>query len=209
VAALLAGLSAAGWPALRVSPFKPLPQALLVEGATLVAERTGPIGLVQVVRSDRAPFRTVPGLSLMNRQEPAPQLGLFVDGEGPIPVTRFTGDWGPLAYLDATLGALPYRLLPDRPRVLLLGLGAGTDPLLLALRHGAARVDVVEPDGSVAELLRGELAGFAGAVLDRPGVRRGRRRVVRRPGAPAPARRRPRHPGGDLRHHGRGVRRLP
>ena len=51
----------------------------------------------------------------MNRQEPAPQLGLFVDGEGPVPVTRFTGDWGPLAYLDATLAALPYRLLPDPP----------------------------------------------------------------------------------------------
>ena len=69
-------------------PFKPLPQALVVEGATIVAERTSPIGLAQVVRSDQVPFRSVPGLSLMNRQEPAPQLGLFVDGEGPIPITR-------------------------------------------------------------------------------------------------------------------------
>ena len=160
-----------GWPALRISPFKPLPQALLVEGTAIVAERTSPIGLVQVVRSERVPFRIVSGLSLMNRQEPAPQLGLFVDGEGPVPVTRFTGAWGPLAYLDSTLAALPYQLQPDRrPRVLLLGLGGGAD-LLLALRHGAARIDVVEPDGSVADLLGGELAGFAGPILTRPEVR--------------------------------------
>jgi hypothetical protein len=166
----LAGLAvAAGWPGLRMSPFKPLPQTLLVEGTEVIAERSSPIGLAQVVRSERIPFRSVTGLSLMNRQEPAPQLGLFLDGEGPTPITRFTGDFGPLAYLDATLAALPYRLLDRPPRVLLLGLGGGTD-LLLALRHEARRVEVVEPDGSVADLLRGELSGFAGGLLDRPEV---------------------------------------
>ena len=123
----------------------------------------------------------------MNRQEPAPQLGLFVDGEGPAPVTRFTGDWGPLAYLDATLAALPYRLLDRRPRVLLLGLGGGAD-LLLALRHGAARVDVVEPDGSVADLLRRRARG-----LRRPDPRPARGAAARRHGAPVHGRR-PRPP---------------
>jgi hypothetical protein len=52
----------------------------------------------------------------------------------------------------------------------ILGLGGGAD-LLLALRHNARSVDVVEPDGGVADLLRGELAGFTGQVLSRPGVR--------------------------------------
>jgi hypothetical protein len=170
-AAAAVGLAvAAGWPGLRISPFKPLPQTLLVEGTSVVAERTGPIGLVQVVRSELIPFRIAPGLSLMNRQEPAPQIGLFVDGEGPTPITRFGGDFGPLAYLDATLAALPYRLLDHPARVLLQGLGGGAD-LLLALRHGARSVDVVEPDGDVAGLLRGELADFAGRILDRPEVR--------------------------------------
>jgi hypothetical protein len=168
--AALAGLSAGGWPSLRMSPFKPLPQTLLVEGASVVAERAGPIGLVQVVRSELIPFRVAPGLSLMNRQEPAPQLGLFVDGEGPTPITRFDGDFGPLAYLDATLAALPHRLLDHPARVLLLGLGGGAD-LLLALRHDARAVDVVEPDCGVADLLRGEFAGFAGGILARPEVR--------------------------------------
>ena len=106
----------------------------------------------------------------MNRQEPAPQLGLFIDGEGPTPITRFTGEWEPLAYLDATLAALPYRLIGHPPRVLLLGLGGGAD-LLLALRHAARRVDVTEPDGAVADLLRRELADFVGRILDRREVR--------------------------------------
>ena len=170
MAAALASLSAEGWPGLRISPFKPLPQTLLVEGTSVVAERASPIGLVQVVRSERIPFRIAPGLSLMNRQEPAPQLGLFVDGEGPTPVTRFDGEFAPLAYLDATLAALPYRLLHRPARVLLLGLGGGAD-LLLALRHEARSVDAVEPDGNVADLLRGDLAPFAGAILARPEVR--------------------------------------
>jgi hypothetical protein len=168
VAAALAGLAAAGQPTLRMSPFKPLPQMLLIEGTEILAERTSPIGLVQVVQSTQTPLRSIAGLSLMNRQEPAPQLGLFVDGEGPAPITRFSGDFAPLAYLDATLAALPYRL-QEQPSVLLLGLG-GSD-LLLALRHGARRIDVIEPDAMVADLLRGELAGFAGPLLERPEVR--------------------------------------
>jgi hypothetical protein len=168
--ALVALLTAGNWPGLRISPFKPLPQTLLIEGTEIIAERTSPIGLVQIVRSGHIPFRSVTGLSLTNHQEPAPQLGLFVDGEGPEPITRFTGDFGPLAYLDSTLAALPYRLLAPRPRVLLLGLGGGSD-LLIALRHAAREVDVVEPDGSVADLLRGELDDFSGGILERPGVR--------------------------------------
>lgn len=167
----LVGVAAlAGWPGLAMSPFKPLPQTLLVEGTGIVAGRTSPIGLAQVVRSERIPFRTATGLSLVNRQEPAAQLGLFLDGEGPVPITRFTGDFAPLAYLDMTLAALPYRLVEARPRVLIIGLGGGTE-VLLALRHAARSIDVVEPDGSVASLLRHELADFSGGILDRPEVR--------------------------------------
>ena len=52
----LIGLAIAGWPTLRISPFKPLPQTLLVEGTEVVAERASPIGLVEVVRSGAHPI---------------------------------------------------------------------------------------------------------------------------------------------------------
>jgi hypothetical protein len=168
-AGLLLALPSAAWPELRLSPFKGLSQALLVPGARVEHERSGPLGLLTVVGSAAIPFRQVPGLSLMNRQEPAAQLGLFVDGEGPTPITAFAGRREPLAYLDLTLAALPYHLLP-RPRVLVLGLGGGGD-VLLALVENAAFVDAVEADTNLVGLLRHELAAFTGSLLDRPQVR--------------------------------------
>ena len=160
-----------GWPTLRISPFKPLPQTLLVEGTEIVAERTSPIGLVQVVRSERIPFRSVTGLSLMNRQEPAPQLGLFVDGEGPTPITRFTGDWGPLAYLDATLAALPYRLHRPPARASSCSAWAAAPTCSSPCATPRAASTWSSRTAAWPICCGGELAGFAGRILDRPEVR--------------------------------------
>ena len=62
---LLSG--AAGWNELRISPFKPLPQALRASGATLAETRSGPLGLVSAVENEKVPFRWAPGLSLLAR----------------------------------------------------------------------------------------------------------------------------------------------
>jgi hypothetical protein len=93
-----------------------------------------------------------------------------VDGEGPTPVTRFDGDFGPLAYLDATLAALPHRLL-DRPGACSCWAWAAARTCCSPCATGARRWTWSSPDGNVADLLRGELAGFAGRILDRPEVR--------------------------------------
>jgi hypothetical protein len=121
------------------------------------------------VRSERIPFRHVPGLSLNNTRAPAAQIGVFTDGEGPSPITAFAGDLAPLGYLDLTLGALPYHLL-DRPRVLVLGAGGGAD-VLLALYERAATVDAVELDRHLVGLVRDTYAGFSGGLYQRPEVR--------------------------------------
>ena len=79
-------------------------------------------------------------------------------------ITRFDGDARGLAYLDFTLDAAPYHLL-ERPSVLILGAGGGA-PVLLGGRHGAARIEVAEPDPAVTALLRGRFADFAGRIYD-------------------------------------------
>jgi hypothetical protein len=163
VAALLLGLPPS-WPPLRLSEFKGLSQALLVPETRVVHERSGPLALLSVVESGRIPFRLVTGLSLTETRPPAPQLGLFVDGEGPAAITAFNGEAAPLAYLGRTLEALPYRLL-EAPDVLLLGLGGG-DGLLLALTQGGRSVEVVEPDRQLARLLRDDLADLTSAARD-------------------------------------------
>jgi hypothetical protein len=46
-------------------------------------------------------------MSLNALTEPPPQLGVYVDGNGPAALTQFNGDLAPLAYLDQLTSALP------------------------------------------------------------------------------------------------------
>jgi spermidine synthase len=168
LAVLLGGLTPAAWTALQPSPYKGLSRALTVPGTAIEAVRSSPLGLLAAVRSATIPFRHVPGLSLNNVLEPAPQIGIFTDGQGPSPITAFDGDMAPLAYLDLTIGALPYHLL-ERAEVLILGAGGGTD-VLLALYEGAAAIDAVELDPNLVGLVRDTYGEFSGGLYTRPEV---------------------------------------
>ena len=93
------------------------------------------------------------------------RLGVFTDGMSPTFLVRagdatFEDTWG-------LLMSLPYRALrPDR--VLLVGAGAGAS-VWLAEKHGATRVDAVEVNPAIPDLLA-RWKHFAGDVYDRPGV---------------------------------------
>ena len=149
---------------LHMSPFKGLSQALEVVDARQLAERSGPLGLLTVVESPGVPFRHVPGLSFNTRHLPPDQLAVFTDGDAMSVITAFNGDPDALGYLGDVTAALPYRLL-DRPRVLVLGAGAGAD-VLLALHNGAEAVDAVELNPQMADLLRDDFAGYAGNLYE-------------------------------------------
>jgi len=153
---------------LHLSPYKDLSQALDIVGARVVDKRSSPLGQVTVVENTQVPLRDAPGMSLNATSEPPPQLGVFVDGNGPSASTRFDGMLKPLAYLDQLTSALPYHLV-ERPRVLVLGAGAGSD-VLQALYHGAAAIDAVELDRNVTDLVSRRFKDYAGDLYDRPGV---------------------------------------
>ncbi len=154
---------------LRMSPYKELSQTLQVMGARVVAQTSSPLGLVNVVESPQVPFRLAPGLSLSAPGEPPEQLALFTDGEGMSAIARYEGKREPLAYLDYITSAAGYHLLA-RPRVLVLGAGAGGD-VLQALYHDAAAVDAVELNPDVIRLVQQDFAAFSGAPYGAPGVR--------------------------------------
>jgi MFS family permease len=166
----LAVLAAVALPAIPVqpSPYKDLSQALDIAGARVVEERGSPLGQVTVVENTRVPLREAPGMSLNAVSEPPPQLGVYVDGNGPSALTRFDGDLAALAYLDQLTSALPFHLL-HQPRVLVLGAGAGSD-VLQALYHGSAAVDAVELDRNVTDLVRSRFGDYAGNLYARPDV---------------------------------------
>lgn len=155
--------------ALHPSQYKSLSQTLLVTGARVKSEKYSPLGQVTVVESPRVPLRYAPGLSLTATREPPPQLGVFVDGEGPAAITRFDGAREPLTFLGQMPSAMPYQLL-QRPSVLVLGAGTGMD-VLQALYYEAAVVDAVELDANVAALVAQDNATFAGRLYQLPQVR--------------------------------------
>lgn len=171
----LAVLCAVALPDLPVhlSPYKDLSQALNIAGARVVEERNGPLGQVSVVENSRIPLRHAPGMSLNAAGEPPPQLGVFVDGDGPSALTKFDGDSASLDYLGQLTSALPYPMLAARelahPRVLVLGAGAGSD-VLQALYYGSATVDAVELNRDVIDLVARRFADVSGNLYRRPDV---------------------------------------
>src|SRR5262245_9386611 len=167
-AALVYAAVPTSWTALRFSEYKELTQALLIPGTELVREESSPLGLLKVIRSPLIPLRYAPGLSLNNAHEPPPQLGVFTDGGSLSPITAFDGRLEPLAYLDHTSAALPYHLR-ERPEMLIIGAGGGTD-VLLALYHHAARIDAIELNPQLVRLVGDTFADFAGHIYDRPDV---------------------------------------
>ncbi|MFZ5523878.1 MAG: SAM-dependent methyltransferase [Pseudomonadota bacterium] len=152
----------------HLSPYKDLSQALNITGARVVEERSSPLGQITVVENTRVPLRDAPGMSLNATSEPPPQLGVFVDGDGPSALTRFDGNLEPLAYLDQLTSALPYHLF-EHPHVLVLGAGAGSD-VLQALYHRSAAIDAVELDRNVIDLVNRRFRDYAGNLYSRPGV---------------------------------------
>lgn len=125
---------------LPMSPFKDLPAT---PRKVLIETRHGPLGRIDLVESTA--IHHAEGLSMLSEALPPQQDGLFLDGH--FVATR---DRGSLAYLERTIGSLPFQLVED-PDVLLLGVGPDL-----------ARADlVVEPN---ADLL--ELSGARGVVAE-------------------------------------------
>ena len=149
---------------LRISEFKGLSQALQVSGASVLAESSSPLGQLTVVESPVVPFRHVPGLSMRSSQVPPDQLAVFTDGDGISAITRVEGSPEEMDWLGEIPPALPYSLL-ERPKVLIMGAGAGSD-VLLALHHGAEHVDAVELNPQMVELLRGRYAAYSGSLFE-------------------------------------------
>ena len=105
------------------------------------------------------------------RSQPSPpeQFWMEQDGSAGTPITRFDGDLGRFAYLFDDVTSAPYQLYP-LPSVAIVGAGGGRD-VLTALASGCTRVDAIELNAGIVEVLRGRFGEFSGHIYDRPGVR--------------------------------------
>jgi len=155
------------WLEPQISPYKGLPQTLRIGGTHIVEERSGPLGLLSVVESRLIPLRDAPGLSLYADTPIPEQFGLFTDADNMTAINR-NPDRQALAYLDWQTSALPYYLAKPE-QVLVLGAGGGAE-VQQALNHGVPRVDAVELNPQVIELVRDVYAAVTGQLYRRPGV---------------------------------------
>lgn len=94
------------------------------------------------------------------------------DGTAPTAMYENAADVGRFPFLDDTQAASAYRTLLARggaePAVLVIGVGGGID-VMVALAHGAARVDAVEINGAMIEMVTERYDAYLGGLF-RPGA---------------------------------------
>lgn len=99
----------------------------------------------------------------------APKIRFIThDGDAGAVIYNFDGDRSKLELFDNVILKTPYLLL-DKPNVLVIGVGGGTD-ILNAVFNNATHVTGVELDPHTVKLVKEDQADFAGHLYDRPDV---------------------------------------
>jgi spermidine synthase len=154
---------------LTLSPYKGLAQTLRIQGTRIIETRSSPLGYLSVVASEGIPLRHAPGLSFVADTLPPAQLGLFTDADNMTAISAAPESVESLAYLDQTTAALPYHLKTPN-RLLVIGSGTGND-LHLARYHAVSKIDALELNPQVTDLLNERFRDYAGPVYHAPGIR--------------------------------------
>ncbi len=150
---------------LRLSPYKPLSLTELGPEAMTTISHWTPTARIDVVESGGT--HTFPGLSLNADMQLPAQAALFVDGDGPLPITNLAPG-SPDAQLLASYmpASLAYLLRPGADS-LVVQPGAGLEALV-ALGSGAAHVDIAQDEPALLEVLDGLYAEYSGDLLQDP-----------------------------------------
>ncbi|MCK4961688.1 MAG: hypothetical protein KAS19_04335, partial [Anaerolineales bacterium] len=136
--------------ALRLSPYKPLSFTRLTPDARTTITRWGASVRIDVVESSS--IHVLPGLSLNARIELPRQAALFIDGDGPIPISDLSPYEDETQTLAANMPAtLAYQLRPNA-RALILQPGAGLDTVF-ALATGAQQVTLAIEEPLIRQIL--------------------------------------------------------
>ena len=99
----------------------------------------------------------------------APKLRMVThDGDASAVIYNFDGDLSKLEMFDNLILKTPY-VLSDRPNVLVIGVGGGTD-IVNAISNHASHVTGVELDPYTVRVVKVDHADFAGHIYDRPDV---------------------------------------
>ncbi|MCK5110591.1 MAG: methyltransferase domain-containing protein [Arcobacteraceae bacterium] len=147
---------------LKLSQYKDLSQILRIKGAKTIDEFSSPFGTLTIVENNQIPFRYVPGLSLACLTPPPSQLAVFTNGDGMSVLTKYPNSLKKLSYLDYQTSALAYHLRKLN-NVLIIGAGGGSD-ILQALYHNTKKIDAVELNPQMVEIVKNKYSDFTGNI---------------------------------------------
>ena len=155
------------WPlselSLHLSPYKPLSIARQFPGARVIRTESNASARVDILESGG--IHTFPGLSLNAHTPSFQQIGLFIDGEGPYPITNASPSSEDLVSLATHMpGGLAYLLRPEAT-ALIIDPGTGMSASI-ALALDAKQVDLPVDQPLIPDLLRGSFSDESGRILD-------------------------------------------
>lgn len=143
-----------------LSQYKTLSYLKSFPGTKTILRAEGPLGRIDVVEGPAV--RQEPALSFRYEKELPPGVVLVLDGEQASPVYQWSRaeDW---AFMDYTTQAAAFHVCRERPRVLVVGAGGGTD-IGLALYHRSAAVVALEMNPQVIAAMTGPLRERGGNI---------------------------------------------
>ncbi len=137
---------------LRLSPYKPLSTAQLLPDAETGVSLRNASARLDAVESQS--IHTFPGLSLNATVALPDQIALYIDGEGPFPVTSIDPGHSNAELLSSRMpSSLAYLLRPGA-RALILDPGGWLE-VVIALASGAGEVNVSDPEPLISRALGG------------------------------------------------------
>ena len=150
-----------------LSEYKGLSGLLRLPNATITHRLYSPLGLIHIIEG--ASIRLATGLNIAFKGALPPQRALTIDGDSPVPVVDFHGDFRNLGFLDEQIYAAGYHLIRN-PKVLIIGVGGGTD-LLSARYHNSSSIVVLEMNPQIIRAVRDVLGASFYHLYREPPVR--------------------------------------
>jgi len=153
--------------ALEISPYKALSQYRLQADTSEILQTSDAGSRVNILESPT--LHNYPGLSLQYKGSLPSQTALFLDGDGPYPITAVDPDSDTAASLAESFpGSAAYLLRPEA-RTLILQPGTGFE-VLLAVSAGASEVTISTPEEQINELMLGPFLETTYGLYTRPEI---------------------------------------
>lgn len=152
---------------LNLSPYKPLSIVVLAPDAKHTQTLWSASSRLDIVETDTT--HVLPGLSLNASILPPRQVAIYIDGDGPIPITELSLK-DPLAeQLSGSMPtALAYQLRPEA-NALILQPGGGLEAII-ALSSNVEAITITNDEPLISEVLLGEYAEFSKELLYDPRI---------------------------------------